>query len=321
MNTKMERATLAKLEPRTKPRTAALWLRIIRNWQLYVLLLPLLLHFGIFQYAPMYGLQIAFKEFRAVDGIWGSPWAGFEHFERFFQSYPFWNTLKNTLLINLYELIFAFPIAIIFALMLNQVTRLRFKKWVQTVTYAPHFISIVVLVGMLFIFLNPRTGMINNLIAFFGGERINFFGEAAWFKPVYVISEIWQTTGWSAIIYLAALTAVDPQLHEAAIMDGATKLQRVRHIDVPTIMPVIMILLILRMGHFASLGFSKVLLMQNSLNIDSSEVIQTYVYKTGLVGAQYSYSAAIGLFDNIINFMLLLITNLLAKKMKQQSLF
>ena len=294
---------------------------MIRSWQLYVLVLPLLLHFFIFQYVPMYGLQIAFKDFRAADGIWGSAWAGFEHFERFFQSYQFWNTLKNTLLINLYELVFAFPLAIIFALMLNQVTQARFKKWVQTVTYAPHFISTVVLVGMLFIFLNPRTGMINNLIDFFGGERINFLGEAAWFKPIYVISEIWQTTGWSAIIYLAALTAVDPQLHEAAIVDGANKLQRVRHIDIPSIMPVIMILLILRMGHFASLGFSKVLLMQNSLNIDSSEVIQTYVYKTGLVGAQYSYSAAIGLFDNIINFILLIMTNQLAKKLKQQSLF
>lgn len=321
MNMKMERATPAKLEPQTKLKTNRLWLRVFRNWQLYVLLLPLLLHFTVFQYAPMYGLQIAFKDFRAADGICGSTWVGFEHFERFFQSYQFWNTLKNTLVINMYELIFAFPIAIIFALMLNQVTRLRFKKWVQTITYAPHFISTVVLVGMLFIFLNPRTGMINNFIAFFGGERINFLGEADWFKPLYVISEIWQTTGWSAIIYLAALTAVDPQLHEAAIMDGANKFQRIRHIDVPTIMPIIMILLILRMGHFASLGFSKVLLMQNSLNIDSSEVIQTYVYKTGLVGAQYSYSAAIGLFDNIINFILLILTNQLAKKLKQQSLF
>ncbi|GGD94164.1 ABC transporter permease [Paenibacillus nasutitermitis] len=321
MNTKLERPPLANPERGLRPNTASLWLRIIRNWQLYVLLLPLLLHFAVFQYAPMYGLQIAFKDFRAADGIWGSAWAGFEHFERFFQSYQFWNTLKNTMLLNLYDLIFGFPIAVIFALMLNQVTQLRFKKWVQTVTYAPHFISTVVLVGMLFIFLNPRTGMANNIIAFFGGERINFFGEAGWFKSVYIISEIWQTMGWSAIIYLAALTAVDPQLHEAAIMDGANKFQRVRHIDVPTIMPVIMIMLILKMGHFASIGFAKVLLMQNSLNIDSSEVIQTYVYKTGLVGAQYSYSAAIGLFDNLINFTLLILTNQLAKKMKQQSLF
>ncbi|GIP39866.1 sugar ABC transporter permease [Paenibacillus sp. J31TS4] len=321
MNTNTERAMLTESKPVAKPRVVALRLRILRSWQLYVLVLPLLVHVAIFQYAPMYGLQIAFKNFRASAGILGSKWVGLEHFERFFNSYSFWNTLINTLLINLYELIFAFPIAIIFALMLNQVTKLRFKKWVQTITYAPHFISTVVLVGMLFIFLNPRTGMVNNLIDFFGGERINFFGEAAWFKPIYIISEIWQTTGWSAIIYLAALTAVDPQLHEAAIMDGANKFHRVRHIDIPSIMPVIMILLILKMGHFASLGFSKVLLMQNDLNIDASEVIQTYVYKTGLVGAQYSYSAAIGLFDNLINFILLLSANQLAKKFKQQSLF
>ncbi|MBB6733321.1 ABC transporter permease [Cohnella zeiphila] len=302
-------------------KTSVAWKRIVRNWQVYVLLLPVLVHFAVFQYAPMYGLQIAFKDFIAIDGIWGSPWVGFEHFDRFFHSYQFWNTLKNTLLINLYELIFDFPIAIVFALMLNQVTRLRFKKWVQTITYAPHFISAVVLVGMLFIFLSPRTGMINNLIALFGGERINFLGEAAWFKPIYVLSEVWQTTGWNAIIYLAALTAVDPQHHEAAIVDGASKLQRVRHIDLPSIMPVIMILLILKVGHFASLGFQKVLLMQNTLNIDSSEVVQTYVYKTGLLGTQFSYSAAIGLFDNVINFVLLILMNQLAKRLKQQSLF
>ena len=252
----------------------------------------------------MYGLQIAFKDFIAMEGIWGSPWVGFEHFIRFFESYQFWNLLKNSLLINLYQLIFAFPIPIILALMINQVTHRRFKKLVQTVTYAPHFISVVVLVGMIFIFLSPSTGFLNNIIQFFGGEPIYFMGSESWFKTVFVSSEIWQTAGFSAIVFLAALTAIDPELHEAAIVDGASKLQRVLHIDIPGIMPVIMIMLILEIGSFVTLGYQKVLLMQNDLNIASSEVIQTYVYKSGLLNSQFSYAAAIGLLENVINFIL-----------------
>ncbi|WP_010272793.1 ABC transporter permease [Paenibacillus senegalensis] len=295
--------------------------KITRNWQLYLFLLPTLAYFFIFKYIPMYGLQIAFKDFMAIHGIWGSRWVGFEHFERFFNSYQFWNLIENTLLINLYQLLFSFPIPIIFALMLNQVTHTRFKKFVQTVTYAPHFISVVVLVGMLFIFLSPTNGFINNLIQLFGGQPIYFMGDSEWFRTIYIGSEIWQTTGWSAIIYLAALTSIDPQLHEAAMMDGASKFKRILHIDIPGIMPVIMILLILNIGNFVSLGFQKVLLMQNALNISNSEVIQTYVYKTGIIGSQFSYAAAIGLFENVANFILLVMMNQFAKKIKQQSLF
>ncbi|HEX7064124.1 MAG TPA: ABC transporter permease subunit [Bacillales bacterium] len=292
-----------------------------QNWELYLFVLPTLVYFFVFQYIPMYGLQIAFKDYIATDGIWGSPWVGFEHFERFFDSYQFWNLLSNTLLINLYELLFDFPAAIFLALLLNQLTKLRFKKLVQTVTYAPHFISVVVLVGMMALFLSPNNGFINNIIVFFGGDPIYFFGESAWFKPLFILSEIWQTTGWNTVIYLAALTSVSPYLHEAAIMDGANKLQRIRHIDLPSIMPVIMILMILNIGNFMTLGFQKILLMQNDLNIASSAVIQTYVYKTGLLHAQFSYSAAVGLFNNVINFILLLMMNQFARKMKQQSLF
>jgi len=291
------------------------------NWELYLFLLPTLVYFIIFKYIPMYGLQIAFKDFIAIHGIWGSPWVGIDHFIRFFESYKFWNLLGNSLLINLYQLLFAFPIPIIFALMLNQVTATRFRKFVQTITYAPHFISVVVLVGMIFIFLSPSTGFINNLIQVFGGEPIYFMGSESWFRTVFVGSEIWQTSGWSAIIFLAALTSIDPHLHEAAIMDGASKFQRVLHIDIPGIMPVIMIMLILEIGNFVTLGYQKVLLMQNDLNIASSEVIQTYVYKSGLLHSQFSYAAAIGLFENVINFILLLMMNQLAKKLKQQSLF
>lgn len=294
---------------------------IKRNWQLYLLLAPTIIYFLVFHYYPMYGVQIAFKDFVAIKGITGSDWVGFKHFIRFFQSFGFWNLMKNTLLLNFYDLIITFPIPIIFALMLNQVPKERFKKLVQTITYAPHFISVVVLIGMLNLFLSPQSGVVNNIIQLFGGQPIHFMGESGWFRTLFIGTGIWQTTGFSAIIYLAALTSIDPEQHEAAIVDGANKFRRILHIDLPGIMPVIMILLILQIGNFMTIGFQKILLMQNSLNISTSEVIQTYVYKTGLLDAQFSYSAAIGLFNNIINFALLIIVNQLAKKMKQQTLF
>jgi putative aldouronate transport system permease protein len=294
---------------------------ITRNYELYLFLLPTLLYFLIFKYGPMYGVQIAFKNFLASEGILGSPWVGFAHFERFFNSYQFWNVIKNTVGISLYQLLVAFPIPIFVALLLNQLTNQRFKRFVQTVTYAPHFISTVVIVGMINLFLSPRHGIVNSAIKFFGGDPIFFMGISEWFKTVFVFSGIWQNMGWSMIIYLAALTAINPDLHEAAIVDGASKLQRIRHIDIPGIMPTIIILLILDIGSFMTIGFEKVYLMQNSLNVKSSEIIQTYVYKTGLLGAQFSYSAAIGLFNSVVNFVLLLSVNHLAKRMKQTSLW
>lgn len=291
------------------------------NIDLYLLLLPTLLYFLIFHYGPLYGLQIAFKNFVAVKGIADSAWVGFSHFERFFQSYQFWSLLKNTLLINFYELCVAFPIPIVLALLLNQLMSAKFRRWVQTITYAPHFISVVVVVGMMYIFLSPRNGLINRLVEWLGGNAVFFMGSTEWFKTIFVFSGIWQNAGWSAVIYLAALTAVNPDLHEAAVMDGASKLKRIWHIDLPSIMPTIMILLILNVGQFMSVGFEKIYLMQNALNIASAEVIQTYVYKVGLLGAQYSYSTAIGLFNAIINFVLLITINQAAKAMKQNSLW
>lgn len=254
----------------------------------------------------MYGVTIAFKEFMASKGIMGSPWVGFEHFERFFSSYKFATVMWNTLIINLYELVIAFPIPIILALLLNQVGNARFKKLVQTITYAPHFISVVVIVGMLYLFLSPRNGLFNQLIVWLGGESIFFMASAEWFKTIFVFSGVWQNAGWSMIIYLAALTAVSQDLHEAAVVDGASKFQRILHIDLPSLMPTIMILLILNIGSFMAVGFEKIYLMQNPVNLGSSEVIQTYVYQTGLLSAQYSYSAAVGLFNSVINFILLI---------------
>lgn len=289
------------------------WRKLKINWQLYLLLAPGLIYFLVFKYYPMYGLQIAFKNFRAVDGIFGSKWIGFEHFKRFFNSYYFWDLIKNTLGINLYALAL-FPISIIVALSLNELRDGKFKKIAQTITYAPHFISVVVLVGMIIAFLDPATGIVNNFLQFLGYEPISFMTEPRWFKSIYVWSNEWQNLGWGAIIYLAALAGVDPQLYEAAKMDGATRLQQIWHINIPSILPTIIILLILNMGSLMSIGFEKILLMQNPLNLESSQVIQTYVYEAGLLHGQYSYSTAVGLFNSIINFLVLISFNRIAKR-------
>ena len=283
------------------------------NWQLYVLLSPALLYFLIFKYYPMYGVQIAFKDFRAVDGILGSKWVGFKHFQNFFDSYYFWTLIKNTLGINLYALAL-FPISIIVALSLNELRDGRFKKIAQTITYAPHFISVVVFCGMIIAFLDPETGIVNNVLKWLGFEPIRFMESPAWFKSIYVWSNEWQNLGWGAIIYLAALAGIDPQLHEAAKVDGATRMQRIWHINLPGIMPTIIILLILNMGNLMSIGFEKILLLQNDLNLDSSQVIQTYVYNAGLLHGQYSYSTAVGLFNSVVNFILLVTFNQLARR-------
>ncbi|MFK7693279.1 ABC transporter permease [Paenibacillus sp. HJGM_3] len=292
-----------------------------RNYELYLFLLPTLAYFIVFHYIPIYGVQIAFKNFIAVKGILGSPWTGFDHFERFFASNQFWTVLRNTVGLSVYELLVSFPAPILLALMLNQVGNGKFRKLVQTVTYAPHFISTVVIVGMLYLFLSPRSGLVNHVIEAFGGTPIFFMAEAEWFKTIFVFSGIWQNVGWATIIYLAALSSISPDLHEAAVMDGANKLQRIRHVDLPGIMPTIVILLILNIGHLMTVGFEKVYLMQNVLNIDSAEIIQTYVYKAGLLNGQFSYSAAIGLFNSVINFILLVSVNQAAKQMKQSSLW
>ncbi|WNQ09458.1 ABC transporter permease subunit [Paenibacillus aurantius] len=292
-----------------------------RNWQLYLLLVPVIAYYVVFEYVPMYGVQIAFKNFLASKGIWGSPWVGFKHFERFFESYFFWRLLLNTLGISLYQLAVGFPVPILLALMINEVRKPLFRRFVQTVTYAPHFLSTVVLVGLLFIFLNPNTGLVNNFLKLIGLEPVAFMTEPGWFKSIYVLSGVWQQMGWSSIIYLAALSGIDPQLHEAARVDGATRLQRIRHVNLPGIMPTIIILLILQIGSLMGVGFEKVFLMQNSLNMDSSDVISTYVYRSGILGAQYSFSAAVGLFNSVVNFVLLLLVNLIARRMNQTSLW
>ncbi|PFA22088.1 sugar ABC transporter permease [Bacillus cereus] len=291
-----------------------------KNWDLYLLIFPVIAYFIVFHYVPMYGVQIAFKDFIATLGIWDSPWVGMKHFERFFNSYYFWRLIKNTLIIGIYTLAVAFPIPIIIALMLNEVRNSKFKKFVQTVIYAPHFLSTVVVVGMLILFLKPD-GLINQIIILVGGKPIAFMSEPSWFKTLYVFSDVWQTMGWSSIIYLSALTAVDYSLHESAMIDGASRFQRIWHINIPTIMPTIIILFILNAGSVMSVGFEKVFLMQNTLNMSTSDVISTFVYRSGIEQAEYSFSAAVGLFNSIINFIMLVMVNFFAKKINQTSLW
>jgi putative aldouronate transport system permease protein len=295
--------------------------KIMRNWELYLFVLPCLLWFVVFKYVPMYGIQLAFKQYIPTEGVWGSPWIGFEHFTRFFESYQFWTLIQNTLSLSLWAFIFTFPVPIIVALLLNQLASERYKKFVQTVIYAPHFISTVVLVGILFVFLSPTSGIVNHLIVLFGGEPILFMARPEWFKPLYVISGLWQETGWATIIYLAALAGVSPALHEAAIMDGANKWQRIWHVDIPGIRPTIVILLILAIGNIMNIGFEKAYLMQTDLNKSASAIIPTYVYEIGLQRAQYSFAAAIGLFNSVINLIMLLMVNRIVRKLGGNSLW
>ncbi|WP_205484428.1 ABC transporter permease subunit [Arthrobacter sp. Alg241-R88] len=295
--------------------------RISRAWQLYVLLAPAVIYILVFKYWPMYGVQIAFKNYNPVDGFTGSPWVGLTHFIRFVNSYQFGQVVGNTLWIAILGLLVAFPIPIILALLVNQLQSERFKKFTQTVLYSPAFISTVVVVGIMFVLLSPRSGLVNNAIQLAGGEPVFFMGSAEWFRPVYVISDVWQNAGFSMIVYLAALAAIDPALHDAAKVDGASKLQRIRHIDLPGIMPVVTILFILAIGNLLNVGFEKALLMQTPLNISSSEIIQTYVYHAGLQQAQFSYSAAIGLFNSLLNLALLLVFNTIARRANQATLW
>ena len=297
--------------------------RMRKNWQLYVLVLLPVLYIIIFAYLPMYGIQIAFRNFIITEGIWQSPWVGLHHFRRFISSYMFTRLIRNTLSLSVYGWIAGFPFPILLALGLHYCTNKKYKKTVQLVTYAPYFISTVVMIGMLLQFLHPRVGFINNIVQLMGGQSVNFIAIPRYFRHIYVWSGIWQGAGWSSIIYLAALSGVDISLHEAAILDGATKVQRIRFIDIPWIMPTVVILLILSLGGIMSVGFEKVFLLQNPLNLSVSEIIATYVYKVGLASAvvNFSYASAIGVFNNVINFILLISINKVAKTVGQTSLW
>ncbi len=291
------------------------------EWQLWVFALPVIAYFIIFNYIPMYGVVIAFKRYSIARGIFESPWVGFLYFERFFSSSMFWPLMRNTIVLSFYQLLIFFPFPIIMALMLNYVRSPGMKKFAQTVTYAPHFISIVVLVGMMFLFGSPSTGLVNVILGKMGIPAINFMGSENWFSHLFVFSNVWQNTGYQAIIFLASLTAVDQSLYEAATIDGATKVQKIRFIDIPALMPTTMTLLLLQVGNLLNVSWQKALLMQTALNLGTSEIFGTYVYRIGLVDAQFSYSTAINLFQTVVNLVLLIVVNSVSKKLTEESLW
>lgn len=298
--------------------------KVGRSWQLYVFLVVPVLWLIIFRYVPMVGAQIAFRQFTLRGGIWNSKWVGLAHFRKFINSYMFERVMRNTLLVSFYSIVAGFPIPVILALSMNSLRNLRYKKLVQVVTYIPHFISTVVLVGMLMQLLNPISGLFGILTRLLTGQRApDLFGQASMFPHLYVWSDIWQNMGWSTIIYIAALASVSIEHHEAAEIDGASRFQRILHVDLPAIVPTIVIMLILRAGSIMTVGFEKVYLMQNMVNLSYSEVISTYVYRVGIAtgGSDFSYAAAIGMFNSVINILLLSAVNLISRRLSETSLW
>jgi putative aldouronate transport system permease protein len=292
-----------------------------KHWQLYLVIIPSVLYFVIFKYIPMFGTIIAFKDYNVVQGIWGSPWAGLKYFKLFFNDPMAWSLIKNTLFLSLYHIAVSFPLPILLALAVNEIRQGVFKKTVQMVTYAPYFISTVVLVSMIIMMTSPRLGVINHILVALGLHSVDFMGDPNLFRSIYVWSDAWQNTGYSAVVYLAALAGVDPSLYEAAKMDGASRIQKIIHIDLPGIMPAMVIILILTIGNLMAVGFEKNYLMQNPLNLGVSEILATYVFKMGLLNANYSLAAAVGLFNSLVNLILILISNLLAKRVTGNGLW
>ena len=281
--------------------------KVLSNWMLYLFVLPTLAYIVIFHYLPLYGIQIAFRNYKPARGIWGSGWVGFKYFIKFFNSYNFYEIVRNTLVISFMEMLM-FPMPILLALVLHYTPIAWLRKFTQSVTYAPYFISVVVLCGMVVAFFS-QSGIINQISLKLGGQAIDYMNFPKYWRALYVGSGVWRQTGYSAVIYIAALAGVSPELHEAAIVDGANRMQRIWHIDIPGILPTIVILLILRCGRVMSVGFQKAYLLQNDLNLEVSEIISTYVYKMGLQKGQYSLSTAVGLFNNVINFLLVISVN------------
>ncbi len=292
-----------------------------RDMSLYLFCIPGIILTFIFSYVPMYGVQLAFRRYNGKAGIWGSPWVGMYYFKRFFDSPYFVSTIKNTLVLSLYSLIVSFPIPIILALLLNSFRHKKYRKVIQTITYAPNFISVVVMCGMIILFLSPSVGVIGNVLNHFGIESTNLMAKKEYWRHIYVWTGVWQNTGWNSVIYFAALSGISPELHEAARCDGATKFQLIRYIDLPSILPTATILLIMNSGSILSVGFEKAFLLQNNLNLSVSEIISTYVYKVRLINNDISYSTAIGLFNTVINLIILIIVNKTADKMSGNSLW
>ena len=293
----------------------AFWKSLRRDRQLVFMLIPVVIFFAVFSYYPLYGILIAFKDYSISKGILGSPWAGLRYFRQFFLSPYFGRLLRNTVLISVYSLLWGFPVPIIFALLLNEFKDGKFKRLIQTVSYLPHFISLVVICGILIDIFSPQGGVVNALLYSLTGKRINFFGEPEWFRAMYVGSGVWQEFGWNSIIYLAAITGINPDLYEAARIDGAGRLRQIWHVTLPGIKPTILTLLILNLGNIMSVGYEKIILLYSPTTYETADVISTYVYRTGLLSQQYSYAGAVGLFNSVINIAILVLCNFVGKKL------
>jgi len=297
------------------------FLNLKRDRYLWLLVIPCIAYFIIFQYIPMGGLVIAFKDFRPIRGIWGSAWVGLRNFTDFFSSPFFYRLLRNTLLLNFYGVLWGFPVPIIFALLVNELRQGLFKRAAQTISYLPHFISIVVLVGMIHSLLSPYEGIVNIMIKRFGGEPIVFLSYSKYFRTIYVASGIWQSFGFNSIIYLSAIAAVDPQMYEAAKIDGATRFQIMSRITFPSILPTVIILLILRTGQMMNVGFEKVNLLYQPATYETADVISTYVYRRGIIGTEFSFATAVGFFNSVVNFVLIVAVNAFSKRISEVSLW
>ncbi len=313
------KARISGLSPGKSSRS--LGRRIIMNYQLYLFLLPAVVWYIVFQYVPMYGIQVAFKDFNGAFGIMGSPWVGLKHFRSFFNSYYIVPLLRNTIVLSLYSLAAGFPLPIVLALMLKEVNNNRYRRFIQTVTYAPHFISTVVLVGMIRLMLSPTYGIVNTFLEALGFEARNFMAISSMFRHIYVWSGVWKDIGWSSILYLAVLSRVDPEQHEAAVIDGASRLKRIWYINIPVLLPTMVMILIINAGSIMSVVFENVYLMQKDLIIDTADVISTYVYRRGLIQGSFSFAAAVGLFNNVVNFILLILVNGIAKRFGDYNMF
>ncbi len=292
-----------------------------KYWDLYLLLIPVLVYFIVFKYLPMYGLQISFRNYQPRKGFLGSEWVGLKHFERFFSSYNCFQIIGNTVILSLLNLLFCFPLPILLALLLNEMRNGAYKKVVQTATYAPHFLSTVVVVGMVTAFCSPSTGIVNTILRAFGREPIYFMAKGEWFRPLYIISEVWTSMGWDSIIFLSALAGVDVEMYEAARIDGASRVKQLLYITLPSIVPTIAVMLILNCGRVMNIGFEKVFLMQTDLNLSVSEVISTFVYRQGIAGTQTSYATAVGLMNSGVNFLLVLLVNEISKRVSEVGLW
>lgn len=297
------------------------WRAVRSRYDLYLIFLIPLVWYIVFQYVPIYGLQIAFRRFNPGLGITNSPWVGLQYFRQFFGSYYFGEILVNTLVLNVLQMALGFPVPIVLALIIHELSNNKVKKIVQNVTYMPYFLSMVVVVSMLRLFSNPYYGLFNQLFALFGKAPVEYFIKPEYFRPLYVLSGVWQNMGFNSVIYIAALTGIDPQLYEAADMDGASRLRKIWHVSLPGILPTIVILFIMRIGNLMNVGFEKVLLMQNPVNLETSEVISTFIYKNGIQKGNFSYSAAVGIFNSLLNLVLLFAANFFSRRVTQNSLW